>query len=143
MTEPVDILLVEDNPADVDLVKEGMEDAKILCNLKVAMDGEEALRILRRSGDFANAARPDLILLDLNLPKMDGRELLAAIKQDADLKSIPVVILTSSQAETDIVKSYELHANAYISKPVDLRGFSEIVKGLNEFWFAVVKYPEK
>jgi two-component system, chemotaxis family, response regulator Rcp1 len=143
MTEPVDILLVEDNPADVDLVKEGMEDAKILCSLQVAMDGEEALRLLRKSGEFANAARPDIVLLDLNLPKMDGRELLAAIKQDADLKSIPVVILTSSQAETDIIKSYELHANAYISKPVDLRGFSEIVKGLNEFWFAVVKYPEK
>ena len=115
MTEPVDILLVEDNPTDVDLVKERMEDTKILCTLPAVMDGEEAFHFLPQEDNFADAARPDLVLLDFNLPKMDRRELLAAIKQDPDLKSIPAVILTSSQTETDIVKSYRLHANACIS----------------------------
>ena len=143
MTELVDLLLVEDNPADVDLLKERMEDSQVLCNVHVAMDGEEALRFLRREGDFTGAPRPDLILLDLNLPKMDGREVLAVIKGDPELKTTPVVIMTSSRAEIDIVKSYELHANAYVSKPFDLHGLSEVVKALENFWFAVVKYPEK
>lgn len=139
--KPIDILLVEDNPADADLTREHFEEARILNRLHVVSDGVEALEFLRQQGHFANADRPDLILLDLNLPKMDGRQLLAVIKQDADLKLIPVVILSASQAETDIIRSYQLHANAYVNKPVDLDGFAEIVKAIEGFWLSIVKLP--
>ena len=139
--KPIDILLVEDNPADADLTREHFEEARILNRLHVVSNGVEALEYLRRQGVFTDAERPDLILLDLNLPKMDGRQLLAVIKQDADLKLIPVVILSASQAETDIIRSYQLHANAYVTKPVDLDGFSEIVKAIEGFWLSIVKLP--
>ena len=139
--KPIDILLVEDNPADADLTREHFEEARILNRLHVVSNGVEALEFLRKQGVFTDAERPDLILLDLNLPKMDGRQLLALIKQDADLKLIPVVILSASQAETDIIRSYQLHANAYVTKPVDLDGFSEIVKAIEGFWLSIVKLP--
>ncbi len=137
----ITLLLVEDNPADVDLTRENLEDAKILNDLHVASDGVEAMAFLRREGDYAKAPRPDLVLLDLNLPRMDGREVLAEMKADPSLKLIPVVVLTSSQSEADVAKSYALHANAYVTKPVDLDGFSKIVAGIKEFWFSIVKFP--
>ena len=140
---PVDILLVEDNPGDVRLTKEALRDAKVLNEVFVAKDGVEAMKFLRRQNSFANVPLPDLILLDLNLPKKDGREVLAEIKQDPILKHIPVVVLTTSKAEEDIVKTYNLHANAYITKPVDLNRFVEIIRALEEFWFTVVKLPPK
>ena len=139
--KPIDILLVEDNPADADLTREQFEEAKINNRLHVVSNGIEALGYLRQQGEFSTAQRPDLILLDLNLPKMDGRELLAVIKQDADLKLIPIVILSASQAEADIIRSYQLHANAYVTKPVDLDGFAEIVKAIEGFWLSIVKLP--
>jgi chemotaxis family two-component system response regulator Rcp1 len=137
----IEILLVEDNPADVRLTREAFRDAKIRNNLNVASDGIEALEMLRRAGKYADAARPDLVLLDLNLPKMDGREVLNAIKQDPALKVIPVVILTTSQAEEDIVRSYRLQANAYISKPVALEQFITVIKTIEQFWLEIVKLP--
>ncbi len=140
---PVDILLVEDNPGDVRLTKEALHDAKVMNEIYVARDGVEALEFLQRKGKFAHAPLPDLILLDLNLPKKDGREVLAEIKQDPILKHIPVVVLTTSKADEDIIKTYNLHANAYITKPVDLNRFSEIIHVLNEFWFSIVKLPPK
>ena len=140
-TDVIDILLVEDNPADVRLTEEAMRDSKILNRMNVVHDGVEALAYLRREGKYSNATRPDLILLDLNLPKKDGRELLSDIKNDDGLKSIPVVVLTTSDAHTDIVKSYDLHANCYITKPVELEKFMQIVRVIENFWFGIVKLP--
>jgi len=138
---PIDILLVEDNPADVRLTREALQEAKVINSLHVVEDGMEALEFLRKRGHYANAPSPDLILLDLNLPKKDGREVLAEIKQDDNWKRIPVVILTTSRAEEDIVRSYNLHANAYVTKPVDLKQFLEVIRVLEEFWLAVVTLP--
>jgi CheY-like chemotaxis protein len=138
---PIEILLVEDNPGDVRLTQEALKDAKVLNKLHVASDGVEALEFLRRQGKYAHAVRPGLILLDLNLPKMDGRKVLAEIKEDPDLKRIPVVVLTISKADEDIIKTYELHANCYITKPVDLEQFMEVVKAIENFWLTVVKLP--
>jgi len=140
---PVDILLVEDNPGDVRLTKEALKDAKVLNEIFVAKDGVEAMEFLQRKGRYSDVPLPDLILLDLNLPRKDGREVLAEIKEDPILKHIPVVVLTTSKAEEDIVKTYNLHANAYITKPVDLNRFSEIIHVLKEFWFTIVKLPPK
>lgn len=138
---PVEILLVEDNPADVRLTIEALREGKVRNNLSVARDGVEALQHLRREGAYATAARPDLVLLDLNLPRRDGREVLAEIKADADLKQIPVVVLTTSSAEADILRSYSLHANCYITKPVDLDQFVQVVKSIDDFWLTIVKLP--
>ena len=132
---------MEDNPGDVRLTEETLKDFKVLNHLSVVGDGVEAMAFLRREGKYANASRPDLILLDLNLPKKDGREVLAEIKVDEQLKRIPVVILTTSSAEQDILNTYELHANCYITKPVDLDQFSAVVKSIEEFWFTTVKLP--
>jgi CheY-like chemotaxis protein len=138
---PVEILLVEDNTGDVRLTREALKEGKVRNNLSVAGNGEEALDFLRREGQFTNAPRPDMILLDLNLPRKDGREVLAEIKDDPNLKRIPVVILTTSQAEQDILKTYNLHANCYITKPVDLESFFEVVKTIEDFWLTIVKLP--
>ena len=138
---PAEILLVEDNPGDVRLTRETFKESKLLNHMSVVYDGVEAMAFLRREGKYANATRPDLILLDLNLPKKDGREMLAEIKADEQLRRIPVVVLTSSSAEQDILVTYDLHANCYITKPVDLGQFSTVVKALAEFWFTVVKLP--
>jgi two-component system, chemotaxis family, response regulator Rcp1 len=142
-SRPVEILLVEDNPGDVRLTREALTEAKVRNNLYVATDGVQAIAFLRREGEFAGAVRPDLILLDLNLPRKDGREVLEEIKADPALRQIPVVILTSSQAEQDIVRAYDLHANCYISKPVDLDQFIKVVKSIEDFWFAIVKLPKE
>lgn len=139
--QPIDILLVEDNMADVRLTQEVLTDSKIGNNLMVATDGAEALSRLRQQGKFKGTPRPDLILLDLNLPVKDGREVLAQIKSDPDLKAIPVVILTTSKAEEDIVRTYNLHANCYITKPVDLEQFVTVVNYIEDFWLAIVKLP--
>ena len=141
MTDPIEILLVEDNPGDVELTREALHDSKVHMRLSVVSDGVEALAFLKREGAHADAPRPDLILLDLNLPKKDGRAVLADIKQDGSLRHIPVVILTSSQAEQDILKAYDLHANCYVTKPVDLDQFITIVRSIEQFWFTVVKLP--
>lgn len=138
---PIDILLVEDNAADVRLTQEVLMDSKIHNNLLVANDGAEALQCLRQQGKFKGSPRPDLILLDLNLPVKDGREVLAQIKSDPELKTIPVVILTTSKAEEDIVRTYNLHANCYINKPVDLEQFVTVVNYIEDFWLAIVKLP--
>jgi CheY-like chemotaxis protein len=138
----IEILLVEDNPGDVRLTIEALKDGKIRNHLSVASDGEEALGFLRRQGQYAKAPRPDLILLDLNLPKKDGREVLKEIKQEKDLKRIPVVVLTTSTAEKDIIKTYDLHANCYVTKPVDFEQFTNVVKSIEDFWFTVVKLPQ-
>jgi chemotaxis family two-component system response regulator Rcp1 len=138
---PVEILLVEDNPADVRLTREALSSDRLWNHLSVAKDGVEAMAYLRRQGTFAEAARPDLILLNLNLPKKDGREVLAEIKADAGLKLIPVVVLTLSAVEEDILKTYGLHANCYIQKPVDLRQFMKVMKSIENFWLAIVKLP--
>lgn len=137
----VEILLVEDNPGDIRLTTEILKDAKLYNNINVVRDGVEALDFLYRRGDFADAVRPDLILLDLNLPRKDGREVLEEIKSDPALKNIPVVVLTTSSAEQDILKSYALHANCYITKPVDLEQFSRIVASIEQFWFSIVTLP--
>lgn len=137
----VAILLVEDNPADVRLTLEALKEAKVRNNLDVVGDGEEALSFLRRTGAHARAARPDLILLDLNLPKKSGLEILAEIKLDHELRRIPVVVLTTSQAEQDIVRSYDMHANAFVTKPVNLDQFIEVVKSIEDFWLEIVKLP--
>jgi chemotaxis family two-component system response regulator Rcp1 len=135
----IEVLLVEDSPGDVRLTREAFKDAKVHINLQVASDGAEAMAFLRREGEYADARRPDLILLDLNLPKKDGREVLGEIKDDPTLKSIPVVILTTSASEADILQSYQSHANCYITKPVDLDGFLKVVKSIDSFWLSVVK----
>jgi CheY-like chemotaxis protein len=139
--KPIEILLVEDNPGDVRLTQEALKDGKVLNHVSVVGDGEEALAFLRRQGRHAGAARPDLILLDLNLPKKDGREVLAELKQDPALKRIPIVILTTSADEGDILKSYDNHANCYITKPVDLDQFLKVAKAVEEFWLTMVKLP--
>jgi CheY-like chemotaxis protein len=140
---PIEVLLVEDSPGDVRLTQEAFRDANRSVHLHVAFDGVEAMAFLRREGVHGAAPRPDLILLDLNLPKMDGREVLAHIKEDDSLKTIPTVILTTSEAEADIVKSYELRANCYLSKPVQLDAFESIVKSINDFWLTKVKLPRQ
>jgi two-component system, chemotaxis family, response regulator Rcp1 len=141
LTRAVEILLVEDNPGDVRLTREALREGKVRNNLHVAADGVEAGQFLRREGKFANAVRPDLILLDLNLPRKDGREVLEDIKSDPALRHIPVVVLTSSQAEQDILRAYELHANCYVTKPVDLDQFIHVVHSIEDFWFTIVKLP--
>ena len=140
---PIEVLLVEDSPGDARLTREAFKDAKVHINLHVAPDGAKAMAFLKREGEHANALRPDLILLDLNLPKKDGREVLAEIKESPTLKSIPVVVLTTSSSEADILRSYQLHANCYITKPVGLEGFLTVVKIIDSFWLSVVKLPRE
>ncbi|MBZ5521789.1 MAG: response regulator [Acidobacteriia bacterium] len=139
----IEILLVEDNPGDVRLIKEAFRDSKIVNGISCAVDGVEALDFLHRQGKYAEANRPDLVLLDLNLPRKDGREVLAEIKADPDLKRIPVVILTSSKSEEDILKTYNLHANCYITKPIDLEKFIGVAKAIENFWVSIVKLPPR
>ena len=139
--QPLEVLLVEDSPGDVRLTKEALKDAKVHINLRVVRDGIDAMAFLMREGEYATAPRPDLILLDLNLPRKDGREVLKEIKENQELKSIPVVILTTSASEADILRSYLLHANCYITKPVNLDGFLTVVKSIDNFWLSVVKLP--
>ena len=145
MTEPsvevVDVLLVEDDPGDVLMTREAFEHHKIRNKLHVVADGVEALQFLRREGEHADAPRPGLVLLDLNLPRMDGREVLAEIKSDESLRSIPVVVLTTSEAEEDILRSYDLHANAYVTKPVDFDRFIDVIRQIDDFFVTVVKLP--
>jgi CheY-like chemotaxis protein len=138
---PIEVLLVEDSPGDVRLTKEALQDANRVIHLHVASDGVEAMAFLRHEGAHVLAPRPDIILLDLNLPRMDGREVLAQIKGDDDLKTIPTIILTTSEAEADILKSYELQANCFLSKPVELDAFENVVKSINDFWLTKVKLP--
>jgi chemotaxis family two-component system response regulator Rcp1 len=140
---PIEILLVEDSPGDVRLTQEALRDAKVRNHLSIASDGVEAIEFLRRRGKHAKAPRPDLILLDLNLPKKSGREVLAEIKADNDMKTIPVVVLTTSSSDEDILRSYRLHANCYITKPVDLDSFLKVVNSVENFWLAIVKYPRE
>jgi chemotaxis family two-component system response regulator Rcp1 len=139
----VEILLVEDNPSDVLLTQIAMKECKIANKLHLAHDGEVAMEFLRRQGQHRSAPRPDLVLLDLNLPRMDGRELLREMKSDPALRAIPVVVLTTSDAETDVVRSYDLHANAYITKPLGMEQFLRVVKGIDDFWFGIVRLPHQ
>ena len=139
--KPIEILLVEDNAGDVRLTKEALHDARVANSLHVVKDGVEAISFLRHAGQYANAADPDLILLDLNLPRKGGVDVLAEIKADDNLRRIPVVILTTSQAEQDIVRSYNLHANAYVIKPVDLEQFISVIKSIEDFWLEIVRLP--
>jgi two-component system, chemotaxis family, response regulator Rcp1 len=140
---PIQVLLVEDSPGDVRLTQEAFREANPLIHLHVANDGVEAMEFLRHGGRYVDSPRPDLILLDLNLPKMDGREVLALIKEDRELKTIPTVILTTSEAEVDIVRSYQLQANCYLNKPVQLDAFEGLVKSINDFWLTKVKLPQQ
>ncbi|BAZ68055.1 response regulator receiver protein [Fischerella sp. NIES-4106] len=140
---PIEILLIEDNPGDVELTKIALEDSKISVNLNVVEDGVEAIAFLRREGKYTQVPHPDIVFLDLNLPKKDGREVLAEIKADEKLKRIPVVVLTTSQAEEDILKVYNLSANCYITKPVDFEQFVKIVQSIENFWFTIVKLPSE
>jgi CheY-like chemotaxis protein len=142
MNRPIEILLVEDNPGHARLTQEAFREGKLANRLHVVGDGIEALAFLRQEGPHAHAVKPDLILLDLNLPKKDGREVLAEIKADERLKRIPVVVLTTSQAETDVLRAYDLHANCYIAKPVDLDQFLSIVQAIEDFWLQIVKLPD-
>lgn len=141
LVKPIEILLVEDNPGDVRLTMEALKEGKVINNLTVIKDGADALAFLRRQGQYANAPRPHLIVLDLNLPKKDGREVLAEIKADDSLKRIPVVVLTTSQDEQDVLRSYNLHANCYITKPVELEQFIQVVKSIEDFWLGIVVLP--
>jgi CheY-like chemotaxis protein len=141
MIMPIEVLLVEDNPGDAQLTSIALEDSKISVNLHVVEDGVEAMTFLRKQENYANAPHPDIILLDLNLPKKDGREVLAEIKADDKLRRIPVVVLTTSQSESDILKAYNLSANCFITKPVDFDQFVKIVQSIENFWFAIVKLP--
>ena len=141
--EVIDVLLVEDDPGDVLLIREAFEDNKVHNRLHVVSDGVEAIDFLRKQGENGQAPTPDLILLDLNLPRMDGREVLAEIKADEDLRQIPVVVLTTSKAEEDVLRSYKLHANAYVTKPVDFERFVSVVKQIDEFFVSVVKLPPR
>lgn len=143
MVKSINILLVEDNPGDADLAREALESSKMNNNLQWVDDGEKAMAFLRREGPYSKAPRPDLILLDLNLPKKDGRQVLAEIKSDEGLKRIPVVILTTSQAEEDVLKTYNLHANCYITKPIDLNQFLRVVRSIEDFWLSIVVLPPK
>jgi two-component system, chemotaxis family, response regulator Rcp1 len=140
-TVPIQVLLVEDSPGDVRLTREALKDAKVHISLHVAADGIEAIDFLERAGTHVHAPRPDLILLDLNLPRKDGREVLKEIKENPSFMSIPVVILTTSSSEADVLQSYNLHANCYISKPVDLDGFLKVIHSIDNFWLSVVKLP--
>jgi len=140
-TRPIEILLVEDNPGDVRLTREALKEGKVTNNLSVVRDGEQAMAFLRRESDYADAPRPDLILLDLNLPRKDGREVLSEIKADQDLRRIPVVILTTSNHERDILQAYDLNANCYITKPVDLDQFIGVVRSVGSFWLTIVTLP--
>jgi CheY-like chemotaxis protein len=139
--EPIDVLLVEDDPGDTLMIREAFEDNKVQNNLASVTDGVEAMQYLRQEGPYADAPRPDLILLDLNLPRKDGREVLAEIKGDESLALIPVVVLTTSAAEEDVLRSYRLHANAYVTKPVDFKRFFEVVRQIDDFFVTVVKLP--
>ncbi|KAF5415847.1 MAG: putative methanogenesis regulatory protein FilR2 [Candidatus Methanogaster sp.] len=141
MWDTVEILLVEDNPGDVRLTQEVLKDGKVQNNMHVVKDGVDAISFLRQTGAYTGAPRPDIILLDLNLPRKDGREVLADIKADPDLKNIPVVVLTTSSAEQDIFRSYDLHANCYITKPVDLDQFIRVIRSIEDFWLTIVKLP--
>lgn len=143
LSRAIEILLVEDNPADVRLTMEALKESKIRNQLNVAENGVEALAYLRQEGEFADKATPDIILLDLNLPKKDGREVLQEIKSDERLRRIPVVILTTSQAEQDILRAYDLHANCYIQKPVDLDQFLRVIRSIEDFWLTIVKLPRE
>ena len=138
---PVEILLVEDNPGDVRLTEEALKEGKVLNNIHLANDGVEAVSFLQKEGKYADAVRPDLILLDLNLPKKDGREVLMEIKKDEALRRIPIVVLTTSKAEEDIIRTYDYHGNCYITKPVDFDQFIKVVKSIEDFWLSVVKLP--
>jgi two-component system, chemotaxis family, response regulator Rcp1 len=138
---PIDILLVEDSPGDVRLTRELLKESKVRSTLEAVDNGVEAMAFLRREGKYRDARRPDLILLDLNLPRKDGREVLAEVKGDPDLKRIPVVVLTSSKADADVLKTYNLHANCYVTKPVGLEQFATVVKSIEDFWLAIVKFP--
>jgi CheY-like chemotaxis protein len=139
----IEVLLVEDDPGDVVLIREAFEHNKVYNALHVVSDGVQALEFLRREGDHADAPRPDLVLLDLNLPRKDGRQVLAEVKDDTDLRTIPVVVLTTSEAEEDILRSYDLHANAYVTKPVDFDRFIEVVRQIDDFFVSVVKLPHR
>lgn len=139
----IDILLVEDSAADVRLTREALRDTKLINRLTVASDGVQALAMLRKQGEYANLPRPDLILLDLNLPKKNGRAVLEEIKQEPDLRRIPVVVVTSSTAEEDVVRSYDLHANCYVTKPLELGNFVDVVKAIEDFWVGIVKLPPR
>ncbi|OGS37041.1 MAG: response regulator [Elusimicrobia bacterium RIFOXYB2_FULL_49_7] len=141
--QPIEILLVEDNPGDVRLTQEAFKDGKVMNNLHVVQDGVEALAFLRKEGRYSSVPRPDMILLDLNLPKKNGGEVLAEIKADPDLKRIPVVVLTTSKAEEDVLKTYDLHANCYVTKPVDLDQFLLVIRTMEEFWLTFVQLPPK
>ncbi len=141
--KPLEILIVEDNEGDVGLIEEVFEEAKIRNNLHVAEDGEEAILYLHGKGKFSDSPRPDIIILDLNLPNKDGREVLREIKEDSDLKSIPVIVLTTSGAEKDILRSYNLHANAYVTKPLDFDQFIKVVGSIENFWLEIVRLPPK
>jgi two-component system, chemotaxis family, response regulator Rcp1 len=140
---PVEILIVEDNPGDARLAREGLSECKIRNNLHVVDDGVKAMAFLRRQGEYAKKPRPDLILLDLNLPKKDGREVLREIKEDENLRLIPIVVLTTSKAEEDIVRSYSLHANCYVTKPLTLQHFVQVVQSIEDFWFSIVRLPPR
>ncbi|MHB1295024.1 MAG: response regulator [Anaerolineae bacterium] len=141
--KPIEVLMVEDNPDDVELTQEALREVKAYVNTQVVTDGIQALALLRREGQYADATRPDLILLDLNLPRMDGRELLAEIKNDPALRRIPVVVVTTSQSEEDIYRAYDLHANSYVTKPVDLDQFIRAIRGIEGYWLTIVKLPSE
>ncbi len=141
LLKPIEILLVEDNPGDADLTQEAMENSKIRNNIHVVGDGETALAYLKKEGHYREALRPDLILLDLNLPRKDGWEVLAELKEDENLRRIPVVILTTSRNEEDVIRTYNLHANCFISKPIDLMQFIKVVKSIENFWMTIVTLP--
>ncbi len=143
LVKPAQILLVEDNPGDVQLTREALENCKMYNDLHVVMDGESAIQYLKRENGFDDSQKPDLIILDLNLPKVDGREVLKFIKSEENLRTIPVVILTSSKAEEDVVKTYNLHANCYITKPLDLNNFIEVVRAIKDFWMGIVVLPNE
>ncbi|GBE05850.1 MAG TPA: response regulator [Nitrospirae bacterium] len=138
---PFNILLVEDNAGDIRLVKEGLKEGKLYHNLHVVEDGEKAMEFLRQEAEFSGAPRPDIVLLDLNLPRKDGREVLAEIKNDMKLKNIPIIVLTTSDAEQDITKTYEHHANCYVTKPVDFEQFNRVITAIEKFWFTIAKLP--
>jgi CheY-like chemotaxis protein len=141
--DPIEVLLVEDDPGDVLLIREAFEHNKLSNRLHVVPDGVEALEFMRRRGEYADAPRPDLVLLDLNLPRKDGREVLGEVKEDAELRTIPIVVLTTSQAEEDVLRSYDLHANAYVTKPVDFDRFIGVVRQIDDFFVSVVKLPSR
>ncbi len=143
MGRPIEILLVEDSPSDADLTKEALHEGRVINNLQVVQDGDQASSFLRRQGEFGRAPRPDLILLDLNLPRKDGRDVLAEIKSDDNLKRIPVVVLTTSKDESDVMAAYGLNANCYITKPVDLEQFINVVRSVDSFWLNIVTLPPR